>query len=333
MAGLRRLGLNGPQILPIGLGTFGFSHAYGYADSGESVATLLRAIDLGCKLIDTADSYGAGENEAWLGRVLNGHRSEVVLCTKVGLLWDGEGNVTGRNGRPEYILKAVDASLRRLGTERLDVCTLHRADPSVPIEETVGALAEAVSAGKVSVIGLSEVDPQQLLRAHAAHPIAVLQSEYSLWTRDPEVELIPLCGELGISFVAFSPLGRGMAATTPAAKLAVGQEDFRASLPRFQSGNFEKNLEASQQLVDLAARKGCSPSQFALAWVLRAANHVFAIPGTRSRHHLEENMGATEVRLDPEDLSELERIFAPGSVAGERYSRASVFNPANTPES
>lgn len=331
MTGLRRLGLNGPDIVPIGLGTFSFSHAYGYADSGEAVATLMRALELGCQLLDTADSYGVGENESWLGRTLQDHRDHIVLCTKVGLLCDGSGNVTGRNGRPEYILKAVDDSLRRLRTDTLDVCTLHRADPNVPIEETVGALAETVRLGKVRLIGLSEVTKQQLVRAHSVHPIAVLQSEYSVWTREPEAELIPLCGELGVSFVAFSPLGRGMGAT--AAPVTFGQEDFRASLPRFQPGNLERNLSLSRQLADLAARKGYSASQFALAWVLQAGKHVFAIPGTRSWGHVEENMLALNVDLDPDDLSELERIFSPGSVAGERYSPTSVFNPASTRES
>ena len=326
MTGRRRLGVNGPEILPLGLGTFSFSHAYGHADPDESVSTLMRALELGTQLIDTADSYGAGENESWLGRVLQNHRQDVVLCTKIGLVWDCAGKVIGRNGRPEYILKAVDASLRRLRTESLDVCILHRADPDVPIEETVGALAQAAHLGKVRLLGLSEVDKDQLLRANAVHPIAVLQSEYSLWTRDPEMELIPLCQELGIAFTAFSPLGRGM--FTDAASAWTLEADFRASLPRFQPGNFEKNLMLAQQLADFAARKGYSPSQIALAWVLHAGNHVFAIPGTRSRRHLEENMRSVEVQLDSADLAELDRMFSPGAVAGERYSQSSIFNPA-----
>lgn len=330
MIGWRRLRLDGPEILPIGLGTFSFSHAYGHANPDESRATLMRALELGCKLLDTADSYGGGENEAWLGQVLQGRRNDVFLCTKVGLLCDSAGETIGRNGRPEYIMKAIDASLCRLRTDSLDVCMLHRVDPDVPIEETVGALAEAARLGKVRFIGLSEIDKGQLLRAHGVHPIAVLQSEFSLWTRDPETELIPLCKQLGIAFLAFSPLGRGMFAASPAAS-PPPQGDFRASLPRFRPGNFEKNLALTQQLASLAARRGYSPSQFALAWVLRAGDHVFAIPGTRSQRHLEENMRAMEVHLDPDDLNALERVFTPAAVAGERYSRTSLFNPVTKP--
>jgi aryl-alcohol dehydrogenase-like predicted oxidoreductase len=321
----RRLEPDGPEILCLGLGTFSFSHAYGHAEPDESLRTLLRALELGCQLLDTADSYGAGENEAWLGRVLQAPRDDIVLCTKIGLVCGQAGNVIGRNGRPEYIAKAVDASLRRLRTNTLDVCILHRADPDVPIEEAVGALAEAACRGKVRLVGLCEVDKGQLLRAHAVHPVAVLQSEYSLWTRDPEAEIIPLCQELGIAFLAFSPLGRGMFTRSPAP--LASEADFRASLPRFQRGNLEKNLVLVQQLTDFAARKGYSPSQIALAWVLHAGSHVFAISGTRSCCHLEENMRALEVHLEPEDIAELKRIFSPDGVAGERYPETSVFNP------
>lgn len=286
--------------------------------------------NLRCKLLDTADTYGGGENEAWLGQVLQGRRNDVVLCTKIGLVWDGYGKVIGRNGRPEYILKAVDASLRRLRTDTLDVCTLHRADREVPIEETVGAMAEAVRLGKVRLVGLSEVSKEQLLRAHAVHPIAVLQSEYSLWSRDPESELIPLCKQLGTAFLAFSPLGRGMFAAPPAA-LDLAEGDFRGSLPRFHPDNLERNLSLAQKLTSLAARKAYSPSQVALAWVLHAGAHVFAITGTRSCRHLEENMHALEVHLDGDDLDELARILSPHSVAGERYSTTSIFNPISIP--
>jgi len=220
----------------------------------------------------------------------------------------------------------VDASLRRLRTDILDVCTLHRADPDVPIEDTVGALAESVHLGKVRLLGVSEINCEELVRAHTVHPIAVLESEYSLWTRDPEAEVIPRCAELGIAFVAFSPLGRGLSAVRTST-VAFEPGDFRTSLPRFQAGNLEKNLLLAQQLAALADRKNCSSSQLALAWVLRAGDHVFAIPGTRSARHLEQNMLALDIHFDQEDIDELETIFVPGAVAGDRYSRASVFNP------
>lgn len=325
MTGPRRLGRFGPVVLPIGLGTFSFSHAYGQADERESIATLLRALELRCTLIDTADSYGAGANEEWLGRTLQPHRHQVVLCTKVGLVCDRQGKVIGRNGRPEYILNAVDASLRRLRTQVLDVCTLHRPDPAVPIEDSVGALAEAVRLGKVRQVGLSEVTPDELQRAHSVHPIAALQSEYSLWTRDPEAELIPLCARLGIVFVAFSPLGRGMFAGLRESKFE--PSDFRSSLPRFQGGNLKRNLALVEQLTELADRKECSPGQLALAWVMRAGEHVFAIPGTRTRSHLEENVQAVDIGLTVEDMQELHRTFSPAHIAGERYPQGSVFNP------
>ncbi len=322
----RHLGSNGPAVLPLGLGTFGFSHAYGHADAEEALATLYRALDLGCALLDTADSYGAGENESWLGRALQGRLHSAFLSTKIGLVCDASGAVTGRNGRPAHIHQAIDASLRRLRIEALDLCTLHRIDPEVPVEETVGAMAAAVALGKVRLLGLSEASPEQLLRAHAVHPIAALQSEYSLWTRGPEAEMIPLCHRLGVAFVAFSPLGRGMFAAKPES-LVLTTGDFRSSLPRFQGGNLESNFQLVRELGRLAASKGCSPSQVALAWVLRGGDHVFAIPGTRTRKHLEENIAALDVALTPDEMEDLDRIFAPESIAGERYAKTSIFRP------
>ena len=320
----RKLGRSGPEVTPIGLGTVSFSHAYGPADSRESLRTLDRALELGCNLLDTADSYGAGENEAWLGQVLSGRRDKVVLSTKTGFVWDKTGEVIGRNGHPDYIRRAIDASLMRLRTEVLDLCTLHRVDPRVPIEDSVGAIAEAIAQGKVRLLGLSEVQPSELLRALAVHPVAAVQSEFSLWTRDPEDEMIGLCGQHGVAFVAFSPLGRGIFATNPRS-LALGEVDFRRSLPRFQVANLEKNVVLASAVHSMAARRGVTASQIALAWVLRAGPLVFAIPGTRSRTHVEENMRALNLLLTPDEIDELDHTFTPDAIAGERYAQGSVF--------
>jgi aryl-alcohol dehydrogenase-like predicted oxidoreductase len=320
---LRKLGRRGPQVGAIGLGTFSFSHAYGPADSAESLRTLDRAIELGCTLLDTADSYGAGENERWLGRALEGRRDAIVLGTKIGLACDSDGKVIGRDGRPEALRRAIDASLKRLGTDVLDLCTLHRVDPAVPIEESVGAMAAAVAEGKVRLLGLSEVTPTELLRAHRVHPIAAVQSEFALWTREPELEIIGLCRRLGAAFVAFSPLGRGLFAATQSLSLEEG--DFRRSLPRFQPENLRQNMELAETVRAIAARRGATPSQIALAWVLRAGPNVFAVVGTRSSAHLEENLGAQNVCLTPEEVEDLNRTFAPNAVGGERYAHDSVF--------
>lgn len=322
---LRRLGLRGPEAGAIGLGSFAFSHAYGPADAAESLRTLDRALELGCTLLDTADSYGAGESERWLGRALEGRRDAVVLGTKIGLVCDQDGKVVGRDGRPEALHRAIDASLERLRTDVLDLCTLHRIDPSVPIEDSVGAMAEAVAEGKVRLLGLSEVTPAELQRAHQVHPIAAVQSEFALWTRDPEREIIPLCDQLGAAFVAFSPLGRGLFAAPQSLTLEEG--DFRRSLPRFQPENLSKNLNLAETVRAIAARRSATPSQIALAWVLRAGPNVFAIVGTRSSTHLEENLAAQNLHLTPEEIEELNRTFAPDAVGGERYAPGSIFGP------
>jgi len=322
---LRRLSRCGPEVGAIGLGTFSFSHAYGHADSHESLHTLDRALELGCTLLDTADSYGAGENERWLGAALEGRRNRVVLGTKVGFVCDNEGKTVGRDGRPEALRQAIDASLQRLRTDFLDLCTLHRVDPSVPIEESVGAMAEAVAEGKVRLLGLSEVEPSELQRAHQVHPIAAVQSEFALWTRDPEREIIPLCQQLGAAFIAFSPLGRGLFAAPQS--LSLEQGDFRRSLPRFQQDNLKKNQELAETVRSLATRRGATPSQVALAWVLRAGSNVFAIAGTRSSAHLEENLAAQNLHLSPEEIEELNRTFAPEAIGGDRYSNDSIFGP------
>jgi len=248
-----------------------------------------------------------------------------VLGTKIGLVCDKDGKTVGRDGRPETLRRAIDASLQRLRTDFLDLCTLHRVDPAVPIEESIGAMAEAVAEGKVRLLGLSEVEPSELQRAHQVHPIAAVQSEFALWTRDPEREIIPLCGELGAAFIAFSPLGRGLFAAPQS--LSLEQNDFRRSLPRFQQDNLKKNQELAETVRSLATRRGATPSQVALAWVLRAGPNVFAIAGTRSSAHLEENLAAQSLRLTPEEIEELNRTFAPEAIGGERYSKDSIFGP------
>src|SRR6185437_2856699 len=291
----------------------------------ESLHTLDRALELGCTLLDTADSYGAGENERWLGAALEGRRNRVVLGTKVGFVCDNEGKTVGRDGRPEALRQAIDASLQRLRTDFLDLCTLHRVDPSVPIEESVGAMAEAVAEGKVRLLGLSEVEPSELQRAHRVHPVAAVQSEFALWTRDPERDIIPLCRELGVAFVAFSPLGRGLFAGPKS--LSLQDDDFRRSLPRFQADNLRKNEELAETVRAIAARRGATASQLGLAWVLRAGPNVFAIVGTRSSAHLEENLAAQNLRLTPEEIEELDRTFSPEAVGGERYAQGSIFGP------
>lgn len=322
---VRRLSRCGPEVGAIGLGTFSFSHSYGRADSAESLRTLDRALELGCTLLDTADSYAAGENERWLGRALEGRRDAVVLGTKVGLVCDRDGKIVGRDGRPEALRRAIDASLERLRTDFVDLCTLHRPDPAVPIEESVGAMAEAIAEGKVRLLGLSEVQPEELQRAHHVHPIAAVQSEFALWAREPEREMIQLCEQLGAAFVAFSPLGRGLFAAAQSLSLEDG--DFRRTLPRFQPENLGKNMELAETVRAIAGRKGATASQIALAWVLRAGPNVFAIVGTRSGAHLEENLGAQNVRLTPEEIEELDHTFATDAVSGERYAQGSVFGP------
>ena len=323
---LRKLGRCGPEIGVIGLGTFSFSHAYGPADSAESLRALDRALELGCTFLDTADSYGAGENERWLGRALEGRREAVVLSTKVGFVCDKDGKVIGRDGRPETLRRAIDTSLHRLRTDVLDLCTLHRIDPSVPVEESVGAIAKAVAEGKVRLLGLSETEPAELLRAHKVHPIAAVQSEFALWTRDPEREVIRALRAAGAAFVAFSPLGRGLLAAPHS--LALEENDFRRGLPRFQPENLTKNMQLAGTVHTLAARRNATPSQIALAWVLRACPNVFAIVGTRTSAHLEENLAAQNLSLTAEEIEELDRTFAPSAVSGERYTHDSIFGPS-----
>jgi aryl-alcohol dehydrogenase-like predicted oxidoreductase len=322
----RRLGLSGPEIAPLGLGCFGLSHAYGAVARDEAIGTIHRAIDLGCRLLDTADIYGAGENERLVGQAIKGRRHEITLATKGGFLCDASGKVSGRNGTPAYLREAVDASLRRLEVDVIDLYTLHRVDPAVPIEESVGAIAELIGCGKIRHLGLSEVSADELWRAYAAHPVTSLQSEYSLWTRGPERDVMPACRELGVSFVAFSPLGRGVFA----GGLDGGQwdeTDFRRTLPRFQADSLNASLPLIHGLAEIAKRRNLTTSQVALSWILQKGDNVFAIPGTRRQRHLEENVAAIDVTWTHEEIQELDRLFAPDLNFGERYGPGSVFAP------
>jgi aryl-alcohol dehydrogenase-like predicted oxidoreductase len=322
----RKLGSTGLEAASLGFGCFGLSNAYGPADPAEAIATLHRALDLGCGLLDTADIYGAGQNELLVGQALRGRRDQAVVATKFGFVCDSMGKVVRRDGSPAYMRQAVEGSLKRLGVDRIDLYTLHRVDPQVPLEDTVGAMAELVSAGKIRGIGLSEVSAEQLRRAHAVHPIAAVQSEYSPWCREPEREILPTCRELGVSFVAFAPLGRGFFSGAFASN-ELAQQDFRRSLPRFQAESLARNETLLQLLAELASRKQITLSQLALSWILAKGNSIFAIPGTRSQTHLEENVAAMQVEWTFEELEELDRISAMHQDPGARYAPGSLFAP------
>ena len=312
----RSLG-DGLEVSALGLGCMGMSQFYGPADEGESVATVERALELGATFLDTADSYGEGHNERLLARVLAAHRDEVVLATKFGFL-KKDGVITGLSGRPEYVREACEASLRRLGVQHIDLYFAHRLDPDVPLEETVGAMAELVARGAVRHIGLCEVDAEQVRRAHAVHPVAAVQSEYSLWSRDVEAEVLPTLRELGIGFVAFSPLGRGFLTGTIRSLDGLDADDYRRRQPRFQPGNLERNLRLVDAVARIAAAIGATPAQLALAWLLHQGEDVVAIPGTKRRERLEENAAAAELRLSVEQLAELDRAAPVGAAAGAR---------------
>jgi aryl-alcohol dehydrogenase-like predicted oxidoreductase len=319
----RALGRSGIHVSAIGLGCWGMSGSYGPADEAESVATLHHALDRGINFIDTADSYGDGHNESLIGRALAGRRREFVLASKTGWVKrpgpDGQ-EVIGVDGRPERIRAACEASLGRLRADVIDLYYLHRVDPDVPVEESVGAMAELVAAGKVRFLGLSEVAEATLRRAHAVHPITALQSEYSLWTREPEAAVMPACRELGIAFVPFSPLGRGFltGAVTDRGQIAPG--DWRASNPRFAEENLARNQALLRPLEDVAKAHGATPAQVALAWVLSRGEDVIPIPGMKRRVHLDENAAALDIRLTPDDLARLDAAFPPGAAAGDRYT-------------
>ena len=313
----RTLGRSGLSVSALGLGCMGMSDFYGAADDAVSVATLQRALDLGITFWDTADAYGPFKNELLLGRALRGRREQVVVATKFGFERRPDGTPIGINGRPDYVRQACDASLTRLGVETIDLYYQHRVDPAVPIEETVGAMADLVQAGKVRYLGLSEAAPATLRRAVAVHPVAALQTEYSLWSRDPEGELLATCRELGVGFVAYSPLGRGFLTGRYRTLDDLAPDDWRRTNPRFQGDNFQKNLDVVAELQRIAAARGCTPAQLALAWLLAQGDDIVPIPGSTRAERVEENAGAVAIALGPDDLSALEAL-AP-RIAGERY--------------
>ncbi len=319
----RRLGHNGPLVSALGLGCMGMSEFYGATDETEALATLDLALERGVTLLDTADAYGPHHNEELLGRALRGRRERVFLATKFGLVRSDDPNTRGVNGRPDYVRQAVDGSLRRLGVEQLDLYYQHRVDPEVPIEETVGAMAELVRAGKVLYLGLSEASSETLRRAHRIHPIAALQSEFSLWSRDPQEHgVLATCRELGVALVAYSPLGRGFLTGALKSPDDFAADDYRRLSPRFQGENFQRNLELVERVRALAEAKGVTPGQVALAWVLAQGEDIVPIPGTRRRHYLLENLAALEVQLSASERAELDDLFTPESVAGTRYPAA-----------
>lgn len=321
-----KLGSGGLTVSALGLGCMGMSQAYGAADRAESERTLLRALDLGITFLDTADVYGMGHNEELIGAVLKDHRHRFVLATKFGIVRapinskGGAGSAgRGVDGRPERVPEACDASLRRLGVDTIDLYYLHRRDPNVPIEDTVGAMAKLVAQGKVRHLGLSEISAATLRRAHAVHPIAAVQSEYSLWTRDPEASVLPACRELGVGFVPFSPLGRAMLTGTLAAT-SLGEGDMRLGMPRFQGENLTRNQQLIAAFAERAAVRGCTASQLALAWVLAQSEDMAPIPGTKRVSYLEENVAAAALTLTKKEVEELSAMFASENVAGERYA-------------
>jgi aryl-alcohol dehydrogenase-like predicted oxidoreductase len=316
----RTLGPDGPKVSALGLGCMGMSEFYGARDDAASLATIRRALDLGLTLLDTADAYGPHTNEVLVGEAIRGRRGEVFLATKFGLLRDpADPARRGVSGRPEYVRSSCEASLRRLGIETIDLYYYHRVDREVPIEDTVGAMAALVQQGKVRHLGLSEAAPETIERAHRVHPITALQNEYSLWTRDPEHGALAVCARLGIGVVPYSPLGRGFLSGTIRTPDDFAADDYRRASPRFQGENFAKNLALVDQVKALAAAKGCTAAQLALAWVLAQGEFIVPIPGTKHIATLEENLGALDVCLSPADLAQIDAVFPPDAAAGPRY--------------
>jgi len=321
MLPMRKLGRQGLEVSMIGLGCMGMSQSYGPADESESVATLYRALDLGCNFLDTAEAYGPFTNEELLGRALKGRRAEIVIATKFGFRLEGGKQVgSERDSRPEHIREAVEGSLRRLQTDHIDLLYQHRIDPAVPVEDVAGVVGELVKAGKVRFFGLSEAGKTNIRRAHAVHPVSALQSEYSLWERNLEPEIIPLLRELGIGLVPFCPLGRGFLTgeVRPAEEYPEG--DFRRTDPRYQGENFDANMQAARAIREIAAAKGAKPAQIALAWLLQKGDDIVPIPGTKHRHYLEENVAAGSIKLGLADTQALDAALEPARISGKRYA-------------
>lgn len=320
----RSLGRSGLSVSAIGLGCMGMSEFYGPSDDEQSLATLAAALDLGINFFDTADMYGVGHNERLLGRFLKGRRDQVILATKFGNVRGPNGERLGVSGTPDYVRSACDASLERLGIDTIDLYYQHRVDPKTPIEETVGAMKGLVEAGKVRFLGLSECSVATLRKAHAVHPISAVQIEYSLWSRDPEEDMLAACRELGVAFVAYSPLGRSFLTGAVTSPDTLAADDFRRANPRFSGDALKVNLTLVEALKDFAAAKGATSAQIALAWILNKQDNVIPIPGTRRQKYLEENVAATRIRLSPEEVATLDALFAPEAVAGTRYPEAAM---------